>query len=122
MSDTSKNDETPDAPTGRVFYKVVNTKEGHNELFYKVGWNKDSRCWNPRGSCQPGGIYYTDKVHLDEFHYYGESIAEVVIPQDVPIYDDPGGKKYKSPKKNYCPQQAGSSLEAQSMMNTTCNT
>jgi len=41
------------------YYKVVDSKNGHNGLFYKEGSNIDPLDFNPQGDCESGGIYFS---------------------------------------------------------------
>jgi len=81
------------------FYKILNEKECHNGLQYKTGLNVDPLAFNPKGTCEPGGIYYTQKDIL-AFLRYGPWIREVVIPDDAQVYKDPdeNPEKWKANK------------------------
>lgn len=59
------------------FYKVINTKNGHHGLFYKLGINTDP---NPIPlyripSCGKGAIYFCKRKWISKFADYGDSIA-----------------------------------------------
>jgi hypothetical protein len=80
------------------YYKIIDTKEGHNGFFYKLGINRDpnARPLNRVGSCEPGALYYTTAEYLHEFLQFGKSIAYITpigeIKPDTPAYTN----KWKS--------------------------
>jgi len=78
------------------FYKILNEEEKHYGMQYKDGLNTDVLTFNPSGSCEPGGIYFTDAEHVFEFCSYGPWVREVTLPDGEEIYKDPGGNKYKA--------------------------
>ena len=78
------------------YFKILNEKETHNGLRYKIGMNKDALPFNPSGSCQPGGLYFSDVKNIFRFVNYGPWIREVIIPKGEVIYTDPEGDKYKA--------------------------
>jgi len=70
------------------YYKILNEEEKHHGLQYKTGLNVDPISFNPKGSCETGGMYYAQKdvlVFLD----YGPWIREVILCPDSNIYKDP---------------------------------
>jgi len=71
------------------FYKITNKEEKHYEMQYKTGLNTDIIKFNPSGDCESGGIYFS-REHILAFLEYGCWIREVVIPDDVKIYRNPG--------------------------------
>jgi len=82
------------------FFKILNEKERHNRMHYKTGLNVDVLPFNPQGTCTSGGIYFSDEKHICEFLNYGPWIREVTFPndEDLQIYKDPGGSKWKANK------------------------
>jgi len=81
------------------YYKVTNEQEIHNGLQYKDGLNIDTLPFNPKGTCEPGGIYFTREDIL-AFANYGAWLREVILPEDAKVYKDPDSKltKWKSDK------------------------
>jgi len=81
------------------FYKILNENENHHEFQFKTGLNVDPIPFNPSGSCEPGGIYFSREDIL-AFLNYGPWIREVTPPQDAQIYEDPSSnpKKWKADK------------------------
>ena len=76
------------------FYKILNEKENHNGLQFKIGLNVDPVPFQKKGSCCPGGIYFARKdilVFLD----YGPWLRKVTIPTDAEMVLDPGGEPEK---------------------------
>jgi hypothetical protein len=81
---------------GRIFYKVVREDLTHNAMVYKQGLNIDPLEFNPVGSCQSGGLYFTDFAHLGRFYAYGALVAIITIPEDAQVYRDPEEDKWKA--------------------------
>ena len=71
------------------FYKITNKEEKHYEMQYKTGLNTDIIKFNPSGDCETGGIYFS-REHILAFLEYGCWIREVVIPDGMEIYRNPG--------------------------------
>jgi hypothetical protein len=80
----------------KTFYKVVRRDLTHNAVVYKLGLNIDPMEFNPSGSCQQGGLYFTDFAHLGRFFGYGELVAVIIIPEDAQVYRDPDEDKWKA--------------------------
>lgn len=57
------------------FYKIVNPN-GHHGMVYKEGINTDALPFNPKGSCEPGGIYFS-REDIFAFLNYGTELYEV---------------------------------------------
>jgi len=75
------------------FYKFVNP-EGHNGMVYKEGLNTDILPFNPKGDCEPGGVYFSREDIL-AFLGYGPDLYEVEPVGEV--YENPGyPKKWKA--------------------------
>ncbi len=84
----------------KVFVKLTNKDEIHNRFQFKTGLNIDTIPFNPKGECQPGGLYFTDKQKLaiwlnyaDEDMYY---VREVSLPDDAYVYEE--SDKFKANK------------------------
>jgi len=78
------------------YYKILNEDECHHGMQYKNGLNTDVLPFNPSGSCEPGGIYFSDVENILEFAGYGPWIREVTLPEGEEVYKDPVGNKYKA--------------------------
>ncbi len=80
----------------QIFYKILNKSLKHNGFKYNLGLNIDTLPFNPSGSCEPGGLYFTTFDHIFKFISYGDNIAEISIPDDAKVYEDPSLDKYKA--------------------------
>ena len=81
------------------YYKITNEEECHHGMQYQDGLNIDIKEFNPSGSCEPGGIYYSSE-DIFSFLSYGVWIREVTIPEDAQTYKDPDSDivKWKADK------------------------
>lgn len=80
-----------------TYYKVIGNN--HGQLEYKEGIIQDTIPFNPTGTCNAGGIYFTTLDHIYAYYpQYGEKIAEVKIPGGTPVYLDLQGNKWKAPQ------------------------
>jgi hypothetical protein len=79
-----------------MWYKILKEDLIHNKFQYKIGLNIDTLLFNPSGSCKSGGLYYTNLHNLARFLHYGCYIADVEIPDDARVYEDPQGNKWKA--------------------------
>ncbi|MDD4081916.1 MAG: ankyrin repeat domain-containing protein [Sphaerochaetaceae bacterium] len=80
------------------FYKILNKTENHYGLKYKSGLNIDPIEFNPYGTCEPGGIYFSREDIL-AFLDYGPWIRKVTLPEDAQVYENPGKiRKWKADK------------------------
>ena len=72
------------------FYKLTNKSEIHNGFQFKNGINKDTIPFNPRGSCRPGGIYFTEESKIGMWTEYGDKqmafIRKIIIPNYANVY------------------------------------
>ena len=80
----------------KKLYKILSENEVHNNFQYHEGLNVDTQPFNPKGSYEPGGLYFSNVEHIFEFLNYGPYIREVTIPPRVKVYKDPEGHKYKA--------------------------
>ena len=64
-------------------------------MYNRTGTYIDPLNFNPSGSCQAGGLYFTDIDHIFDFVDYGDNIATIKIPVNTPVYKDPGNEKWK---------------------------
>lgn len=81
------------------YIKLLNYDLKHFNFTYKKGLNIDHNPFNPKGSCEKGGLYFTTKEHM--FHYPLRNykyIANVEIPNDAKVYNKPDGNKWKADK------------------------
>ena len=72
------------------FYKLTNKSEIHNNFQFKDGINKDTIGFNPHGSCEPGGIYFTEESKIGMWTDYSDEemifIRKVTIPEYANVY------------------------------------
>jgi hypothetical protein len=83
------------------FYKLLRQDLTHYGFRYREGLNVDTEPFNPRGDCEPGGLYYTSDEHLEEWigTRIGTNwslIADVTLPSDAQVYPGPCGTKWKA--------------------------
>ena len=69
-----------------MYLKILNEKMNHHGFQYKEGLNIDTVPFNPKGNCEPGGLYYTDKENIFGFLLFGTLIADVHVPEDAQVY------------------------------------
>jgi hypothetical protein len=81
------------------YYKLLTVNRRHKDFTYQEGLNVDPVPFNPSGSCQPGGLYFTTLKHLPEWccHKW-PLIADVTLPPDARVYKEPCGSKWKADK------------------------
>jgi len=75
------------------YYKILNKEENHHGFQYKTGLNIDTIKFNPVGSCEEGGLYFSRK-DIFAFLDCGSCLRKVTLPKDAKVYKDP-----KSPEK-----------------------
>lgn len=81
---------------GKLYYKLTNLNEVHNEFQFEDGLNIDTVPFSPTGECGRGGLYFTDK---ENFHHWIGShtyVRLVTLPDDAKIYIE--NNKYKTDK------------------------
>lgn len=81
---------------GVKFYKLTFEDEIHNGYQFKDGLNIDNIPFSPEGSCQPGGIYFTEDKHFDHWNFSHTYYREVMIPNDAKVYVEDA--KFKADK------------------------
>ena len=69
-----------------VFYKVTNLEEIHFDHKYSDGLNTLKGKFANRGSCVPGGFYFTDKQNIHDYYNHGVWIREIKLPVDNPNF------------------------------------
>ena len=80
------------------FRKCLNNELKHFNFQYKIGLNEDTIPFNPFGSCELGGLYFTTKEHINEFLEYGLNVALLELCEDAVFYIEPCGTKFKTNK------------------------
>jgi hypothetical protein len=72
---------------GKIYLKVTNENECHNDYQYKDGLNVDSNPFNdnPNETCIKGRMYFTDLANLPEFASYGVWVREIIVPDDARV-------------------------------------
>ncbi len=84
----------------KQFMKILRNDMTHYNFTYKEGLNEDILPFNPSGSCEPGGLYFTTIDHIHEFFDCGDHIAFITLCPDAVFYIDPEGNKFKTDKFN----------------------
>lgn len=54
---------------------------------YHIGFNKLLTPFQKYGSCVPGGLYFTDIEHIENFYPHGTILCEVYLPMDEPDFE-----------------------------------
>lgn len=70
-------------------YKYLHPDLTHYNFKYKNGLNIDTTPFNPTGSCESGGLYYSSEDILAFVGDINGYIAEVELSQDSHVYKDP---------------------------------
>jgi hypothetical protein len=80
------------------FYKLLAVDLCHcNGFIYQEGLNVDPLPFDPSGTCQPGGLYFTTLEYLPIWHRtIWPLIADVTLPPDARVYAEPCGTKWKA--------------------------
>ena len=82
-----------------TFYKITNCREIHQDHVYKDGLNILNKPFDQKGSCTPGGLYFTTLEHIHKFYDYGCFLREITLPVENPefqVVKDPDDNKYRA--------------------------
>ena len=82
-----------------TFYKITNCREIHQDHVYKDGLNILNKPFDQKGSCTPGGLYFTTLEHIHKFYDYGCFLREITLPVENPefrVVKDPEDNKYRA--------------------------
>jgi len=71
---------------GVRLYKILDETLIHYGFKYKLGENIDTLKFNPSGSCESGGLYFTDRDNIMRFLDYGDLIATIKLDDNESIY------------------------------------
>jgi hypothetical protein len=82
------------------FYKIINNDFKHYNFEYKLGLNVDTIPFNPKGTCKPGGLYFSDEKNIQNYFQYGDYIVELKLLPDAVYYVE--DKKYKTNRLYIC--------------------
>ena len=81
-------------------FKLTNDTEYHNGFQFDDGLNIDTVKFTPKGSCEPGGIYFTEEKWIWKWICYRQQIMiyirGVTIPNDAQVYIEEN--KFKADK------------------------
>lgn len=88
-----------------MYLKITNAEENHHGLQYHDGLVIDPVPFSKKGSCCPGGIYFTTPEYICNFLYIGIYIREVTIPEDSETVQDPDGNKWRASKVILSPRK-----------------
>jgi len=103
------------------FYKFTNKNETHNGKKYHTGLNVDILPFNPKGDCEPGGIYFAREDILGFISYPGW-IREVRLPKGEPVYENPGEpKKWKACRVIFGPRKPVNAKTIQGLIKVGAN-
>lgn len=82
----------------KIYYKITNKSEKHNDFQYKNGLNTLIKPFaeDVKAECVPGGLYFSDKQNLHLWYGFGHNIREVTLPADAKIIKLT--KKYRTNK------------------------
>jgi hypothetical protein len=87
---------------GRKFHKIISNELQSYGFRYQYGLNIDTEDFYPRGTCQGGGLYFTDENHIDNNRHIGDVIVDVTVPDDALVYiEDDKFKANKIIMKNF---------------------
>lgn len=79
------------------FYKYVNNTKTHYGFTYVIGLNHDILNFNPTGSHEGGGLYFTTRDLIKNYKSFGPNLFEIKIPDDAYVYVC-GEGEYKADK------------------------
>jgi hypothetical protein len=88
-----------------IYCKISNKYKCHKGYYYNTGLNVLDKPFEPKGSCVPGGLYFTNLKNIDSFYSYGDRILIVNIPTDAQVVKDPDetyGEKWRADKIIVC--------------------
>uniref|UniRef100_A0A6C0E5U3 Uncharacterized protein n=1 Tax=viral metagenome TaxID=1070528 RepID=A0A6C0E5U3_9ZZZZ len=90
--------------SGDTLIKIIRSDKCHNGFTYKIGLNILDKPFEPKGSCVPGGLYYTNIDNIPDYYGYGELLVTVRIPDDAQVVQDPciHSKKWRTDKIILC--------------------
>uniref|UniRef100_A0A6G6ACT6 Ankyrin repeat-containing protein n=1 Tax=Borely moumouvirus TaxID=2712067 RepID=A0A6G6ACT6_9VIRU len=85
--------------SSKLYFKITNELECHHGFQYVDGLNilKEEFNNNPKASCVPGRLYFSDSINICKFLHFGINLREVTLPTDNPDFQmikDPEGDKY----------------------------
>ena len=86
-----------------AWYKITNQTECHQDFQYQDGLNVLEEPFNddPKASCCPGGLYFTNAKNIFKFIEYGCYLREITLPltdPDFKMLKDPEGDKWRANK------------------------
>lgn len=69
------------------FYKITSEDEWHHRMHYQDGLNVDCLPFNPKGSCQSGGLYFS-REYILRFLNFGSWVREVTLPEGEAVHKE----------------------------------
>ncbi|AAV51126.1 putative ankyrin repeat protein [Mimivirus Bombay] len=83
----------------KLYFKITNKDECHHGFQYEDGLNILDNEFNdnPKDSCVPGRLYFTEIHHMHKYLEFGIYLREVYLPIDNPSFRmirDSSGDKY----------------------------
>lgn len=89
---------------GNKMYKTLPEDRTCHNFTYKLGLNTDHIKFDPKGSCAPGGLYFTTRENLHSWApLLRNIICDVKIPNDALVYNTID--KFKADKIKIRPQR-----------------
>ncbi len=75
------------------YYKFIPENYTKNKMVYKLGFNADIIPFNPTGSCEKGGLYFSDIDNIHNYGDYGPILCEITLYDDSQVYNEEGKSK-----------------------------
>jgi len=83
----------------KLFVKWMNKDMIHYGFKYQEGLNVDTVPFNPTGTCDKGGLYFTTINHISVWSTNKTAVLRLVeIPDDAKVYCLQGANKWKADK------------------------
>jgi hypothetical protein len=86
LYETMTGKEFKELYPNKLFYKITNELECHNNFQYKDGLNEDIIKFYPCGKCMPGGLYFAELNDIAHWLDFGVNIRRVIILDDSLVY------------------------------------
>ncbi|BCS82725.1 ankyrin repeat protein [Cotonvirus japonicus] len=79
------------------FFKITNAEECHKGFQYKTGFNRLNTPFNYNGSCESGGLYFSNSKNICKYLDWGIYLRQITLPKNDPdfkIIPDNFGDKF----------------------------
>ncbi len=84
-----------------IYFKLTTYNNVSRKFEYNTGLNVDSNEFKPNGCCSGGGLYFCKLENLYQFVGYGDYLTPIIIPKDIPVYQESHTKTCKCRDSNY---------------------